>query len=39
MITAPHSYQPNGLGAIDENGNVPCAVCGRPEGVHPQTSR
>jgi hypothetical protein len=29
-----HAYRPNGLGAHDENGSVPCAQCGLPEGVH-----
>jgi hypothetical protein len=29
-----HTYRPNGLGARDENGNVPCAQCGLPKGVH-----
>ena len=29
-----HAYRPNGLGAHDENGNVPCAQCGLPRDAH-----
>lgn len=29
-----HPYQRNGMGAIDENGQVPCGVCGHGPGAH-----
>lgn len=32
-----HRYRRNGLGGVDENGNVPCGQCGLTEGAH--TSR
>lgn len=29
-----HTYRRNGLGAQDENGNVPCGQCGQPVQAH-----
>jgi hypothetical protein len=29
-----HAYRANGLGAQDENGNIPCAQCGLSRGTH-----
>ncbi len=34
-MTLGHIFKPNGLGARDENGNIPCAVCGHPAALHP----
>lgn len=34
MIAAQHQWTPNGLGARDDDGNMPCGQCGLPPGVH-----
>lgn len=34
MKIADHAYMPNGLGAINEQGWKPCAICGHSPGVH-----
>lgn len=34
MKIADHSYVPNDLGAINEQGWKPCAICGHGPGVH-----
>lgn len=34
MISAAHDYEPNGLGALADDGSAPCAACGLPPGVH-----
>ena len=34
-VKVPHRYCPNGMGAMDEKGEVPCALCGLGEYAHP----
>jgi hypothetical protein len=33
-MVSNHQYQRNGLGAVDDNGEVPCGRCGLPRGSH-----